>query len=98
MLLMLLMFVAIAACKVYKFVTHSKFYRKTKKILQILLTDEADGNVEQIRYRFRSAGTMSQATHDGQRFKAYENGFRRAGEVTYENHEFWPVQHKMHEN
>jgi hypothetical protein len=95
-ILILLAVVAIAAYKVYKFVTHSKFYRKAKKTLQIWLTDEADGNVEQIRYRFRSVGTMSQATHDGQRFKAYENGFRRAGEVTYENHEFWPVRNRAH--
>ena len=41
------------------------------------------------KYKFRSVGVQSQCTYDRQanRFKAYENGFRRSGEIEVELHE-----------
>ena len=94
--LLITFFMIFIAYRTIKFVTETKFYIKIKKIMNVILTDDADGDIAQFCYCFRSVGTHSQATHDGQRFKAYENGFRRAGEVTYEIHEFWPVQKKKH--
>ena len=41
------------------------------------------------RFRYRSVGVQSQVTYTGERFKAYENGFRRAGEISIELHEYF---------
>ena len=47
---------------------------------------------EHERFRYRSVGVQSQVTYTGERFKAYENGFRRSGEVTVEHHEFYKAK------
>lgn len=47
---------------------------------------------ESERFRYRSVGVQSQVTYTGERFKAYENGFRRSGEVTVEHHEFYKAK------
>ena len=44
------------------------------------------------RFRYRSVGVQSQVTYTGERFKAYENGFRRAGEITIEHHEYYKTK------
>jgi hypothetical protein len=41
-------------------------------------------------FSVRSVGTQSQTTYAGDRFRAYENGFRRAGEVSIDLHETDP--------
>ena len=41
-------------------------------------------------YSLRTVGVQSQCTYDGERFRAYQNGFRRAGEIEVILHETDP--------
>ena len=68
--------------KVINAILQTTCCRKCRRIVQIVLYDENDTEL----YAFRTVGVQSQCTHDGLRFKAHENGFKRAGEVTIELH------------
>ena len=62
--------------------TYWKIRRCVRRLSQVLNAPAPDE-----KYLYRSVGVQSQTTYNGERFKAYENGFRRAGEVSIDLHE-----------